>query len=76
MKNRAAVVFQFFILLFLVAKTVGACECPDADDTGGWEEQKTDAVEIKNQSNVDNMELRLPLASCKDGKIISRIKID
>ena len=43
---------------------------------GGWAEQTTDAVEIQIQGNVDNMELRLPFASCKDGKIVSRIKID
>ena len=42
----------------------------------GWNDQKTDAVEIQTQGNVDNMELRLRFASCKGGKIVSRIKVD
>ena len=41
-----------------------------------WRVQKTDAVEIQTQGNVDNMELRLRFATCKGGKIVSRIKID
>ena len=57
-------------------------ECPQivvllkAKGEVGWLEHKTDEVEIQIQGNVDNMELKLPFASCKDGKIVSRIKID
>ena len=42
----------------------------------GWLEHKTDALEIQTQGNVGNIELKLPFASCKHGKIVSRIKID
>lgn len=42
----------------------------------GWRDQKTDVVEIQIQGNADNLELRLPFASCKGGKIVSQLKID
>jgi hypothetical protein len=57
-------------------------ECPQVvaslktKGEAGWEEQKTDAVEIQSQANVDNVELKLPFPSCKGRKIVSRIKVD
>jgi len=41
----------------------------------GWEDQKTE-IEIQIEGNVDNMELKLPFASCKGRKIVSRMKVD
>src|SRR6185295_10155453 len=41
-----------------------------------WRDQKTDAVEVQIQGNVNNMELRLPFASCKGGKIVSLLRVD
>ena len=42
----------------------------------GWRSQQTDGVEIQVQPNVDNIELSLPFASCKGGKIASLMKVD
>jgi hypothetical protein len=41
-----------------------------------WQHQKTDAVEIQIQGNVDKLELKLPFASCKGGRIVSEMRID
>ncbi len=82
--------FSLRVLKGLKGKLVGEVwldeneftECPQVvaslkkNGEGGWEEQKTDAVELQIQGTVDNMELRLPFASCKGRKIVSRMKVD
>ena len=57
-------------------------ECPQvtallkAQRPTDWRDQKTEAIEIQSRGNVNNMELKLPFASCKGGKITSLVKID
>jgi len=57
-------------------------DCPQviallkAQRTNNWLDQKAEAIEIQIQGNVNNIELKLPFASCKGGKITSLIKVD
>jgi hypothetical protein len=39
-------------------------------------DKKTEAVEIQTQTDVDHVELKLSFPGCKDGRIVSQIKID
>jgi hypothetical protein len=57
-------------------------ECPQvielfkAQGTNNWLDHKTEAIEIQIQGNANNIELKLPFASCKGGKITSLMKVD
>jgi len=57
-------------------------DCPQviallkAQRTNNWLDQKAEAIEIQIQGNVNNIELKLPFASCKGEKITSLIKVD
>ena len=57
-------------------------ECPQvialrkAQKPTGWRDQKTEAIEIQLHGNINDIELKLPFASCKGGKITSLMKID